>query len=108
MRSDYIRIVSNGNIFFRDANEDIAAFSASPLLTGGISHEAGIPMTDWQWSMMRYVNKHNSDPNPSETEKEAWDELEKSVVSHVADDVKISIKGWETEMILEKKITAQA
>ena len=94
--------------FFRDANEDIAAFTTSPLLTGGISCEAGVPVTDWQWSMMRYVDKHNADPNPSEAEKEAWDELEKSVVSHVADDVKVSIKGWETEMVLEKRIAAQA
>jgi len=93
--------------FFRDANEDIASFS-SPLLAGGISQEAGVPVTDWQWSLVRYVDKHNADPNPSEAEKEAWDELEKSVVSHVADDVKVSIKGWETEMILEKKIAVQA
>ena len=89
--------------FFREADEDIAAFT-SPLLAGGISHGAGIPLTDWEWSLMRYVDKHNADPNPTEAEKEAWDELEKSVVSHVADDVKISIKGWETEMILKKKI----
>jgi len=93
--------------FFRDADEDIASFS-SPLLAGGISQEAGVPVTDWQWSLVRYVDKHNADPNPSEAEKEAWDELEKSVVSHVADDVKVSIKGWETEMILEKKIAVQA
>ena len=93
--------------FFRDANEDIASFS-SPLLAGGISQEAGVPVTDWQWSLVRYVDKHNADPNPLEAEKEAWDELEKSVVSHVADDVKVSIKGWETEMILEKKIAVQA
>ena len=93
--------------FFRDADEDIASFS-SPLLAGGISQGAGVPVTDWQWSLVRYVDKHNADPNPSEAEKEAWDELEKSVVSHVADDVKVSIKGWETEMILEKKIAVQA
>ena len=93
--------------FFRGADEDIAAIT-NPMLAGGISQASGMPVTDWQWSLMRYVDKHNANPNPSEAEKEAWDELEKSVVSHVADDVKISIKGWETEMILEKRITAQA
>jgi hypothetical protein len=30
--------------------------------------------------------------------------LEKSVVSHVADDVKISIKGFQTEMTISKKL----
>ena len=34
---------------------------------------------------------------------EAWDELEKSVVSHVADDVKVSIRGREVEMVIIKK-----
>ena len=34
----------------------------------------------------------------------AWDELEKSVVSHVADDVKIAIRGREVEMTIIKKM----
>ena len=32
-----------------------------------------------------------------------WDELERSVVSHLADDVKVSIRGKEVEMIILKK-----
>ena len=35
--------------------------------------------------------------------QEAWDELEKSVVAHVADDVKVSIKGMNAEMTIIKK-----
>ena len=37
--------------------------------------------------------------------KEAWDELEKSVVSHVADDVKVAIRSGTVEMIIIKKMT---
>ena len=36
--------------------------------------------------------------------KDAWDELEKSVVKHVADDIKVSIRGREAEMIIMKKL----
>ena len=36
--------------------------------------------------------------------EEAWDELEKSVIAHVADEVKISIRGYDVEMIVYKKI----
>ena len=36
--------------------------------------------------------------------QEARDELEKSVVAHVADDVKVSIKGRVVEMIIYKKM----
>lgn len=89
--------------FFRGADEDIASFS-NPLLNGGIAQGENRPVTDWQWSLVRYVEKHNANQNPTEAELEAWDELEKSVVSHVADDVKVSINGWQTEMVLIKKL----
>ena len=36
--------------------------------------------------------------------REAWDELEKSVVAHAADEIKISIKGQTVEMTLIKKL----
>ena len=36
--------------------------------------------------------------------REAWDELEKSVVKNVADDVRVSIRGGFVEMIILKKL----
>ena len=36
--------------------------------------------------------------------QEAWDELEKSVVSSIADDVKVSIQGFDVEMVIYKKM----
>ena len=36
--------------------------------------------------------------------QEAWDELEKSVVAHVADDVKVAIRGRTVEMTIVKKM----
>ena len=35
---------------------------------------------------------------------EMWDELEKSVVTHVADDIKVNIRGQNAEMIIIKKL----
>ena len=88
--------------FFRGANEDIANYQ-TPTLNAGIA--PGMPMTDWQWSMTRYRDTLSSLKSEKPEAAEAWDELEKSVVHSVADDVKISIKGWETEMILIKKLS---
>ena len=36
--------------------------------------------------------------------KEAWDELEKSVVAKVADDVNVAIRGRTVEMTIVKKL----
>ena len=39
----------------------------------------------------------------SDAPKEAWDELEKTVVANIADDVQIGIAGQNVEMIITKK-----
>ena len=57
------------------------------------------------WSMRAYqelIQIHMD--QKMEGAAEAWDELEKSVVSHVADDVKVSINGRRVEMIIFKKM----
>ena len=38
----------------------------------------------------------------NEEMKEEWDELERSIVANVADEIKIAIKGNNVEMIIEK------
>ena len=52
------------------------------------------------WSFNRY-----RDSLPAE-EKESRDELEKSIIANLADEVKVSIKGGSVEMIVYKKINA--
>ena len=59
------------------------------------------------WSLSDYQNKVQAElEHKSEGAAEAWDELEKSVVSHVADDIKVSISGRQVEMVIYKKMTA--
>ena len=38
----------------------------------------------------------------SEEKKEAWDELEKSVITKIADDVIVGIKGRKVDIIVKK------
>jgi len=55
--------------------------------------------------MMRYETQLSSRVNAEDPSAiEAWDELEKSVVARVADDVKISIRGRTVEMTILKKM----
>ena len=62
------------------------------------------PVLDWEWSMRRYENVVSSKMDQDNAAREAWDELEKSVVKNVADDVKVSIRGGFVEMIIIKKM----
>lgn len=92
------------NFFEVGADEDIAAYT-NPLVLPGMYETASMPKMDWEWSMVQYQEALSTcQPGQAEATKEARDELEKSVVAHVADDVKVSIKGRTVEMIIIKKM----
>ena len=93
------------DFFDRSADEDVAAVSSPLMMPDMYEHYSGTPSLDWEWSMTRYQEElaprvQNQDKNALE----AWDQMEKSVVSHVADEVKVAIRGQMTEMVIYKKI----
>ncbi len=92
------------DFFFRGVDEEIAAYNPSVLGAGAVSSSGFRPVTDWEWSLLRYQDTLSVLKAQEPEAAEAWDELEKSVVSRVADDVKVSIKGFETEMTITKKL----
>ena len=61
--------------------------------------------SDMTWSMRSYQQmlRQYVDQN-REGAEEAWDELEKSVVSHLADDVRVGIRGNQVEMTVFRKL----
>ena len=78
---------------------------AGPVLLPSAFEQSSAPTLDWEWSMMAYeralspyVEKQDS------AALEAWDQLEKSVIARVADEVKVSIRGSRVEMTLYKKL----
>ena len=92
------------DFFERGEDDDYRSFP-SPLLYSGMYEHSSTPTLDWEWSMMRYEDFLSSRvKNNDAAAREAWDELEKSVVAKVADDVKVSIRGRSVEMILVKKM----
>jgi hypothetical protein len=91
------------DLFDRGADEDVACFS-SPILLPEAMECSSSPTLDWEWSMTRYETELASRISRDDASaREAWDELEKSVVARVADDVKVSIRGQQVEMIIIKK-----
>ena len=92
------------DFFDRGADEDIASFT-SPLMLPGMYDHSSTPTLDWEWSMARYEEALDARVKRNDAQaKEAWDELEKSVVARVADDVKVSIRGQQVEMTIVKKM----
>ena len=94
------------DILDRQADEDVAAFTSPLYLPGMMEMEHSAPlMCEWEWSMERCENElaeriKEDDP----VAREARDELEKSIVAKVADEIKVSIRGRKVELIVCKKL----
>lgn len=85
-----------------DSDEDTAACSSLYLPD---MLESSSPMLDWEWSMKRYESILSSRiVQDAPGAQEAWDELEKSVVKNVADDVKVYIRSGTVELVILKKL----
>jgi hypothetical protein len=61
------------------------------------------PMADeMAWSLMNYKNAFDSETKKQNNPKE-WDELEKSVISNLADDVVVGVRGGKVNITVKKK-----
>ena len=86
------------------SDEELAAYS-SPLLLPDMFEHTSSPSLDWEWSMVMYENALTERIEQNDAQaREAWDELEKSVVKHVADDVRVYIRNGVVELVILKKI----
>ena len=84
-------------------DEDFDGFAGPLMLPDAFEHSSS-PTLDWEWSMQRYEDALSTRIKEDNAALEAWDELEKSVVKHVADDVRVSISGGFVEMVILKKL----
>ena len=70
--------------------------------TGGIDTPSVYDMTP-VWSLKQYRAGLEEQREDSDDASEAWDELEKSIVANLADDVVVGVKGDRVELVIVKK-----
>ena len=86
------------------SDADLAAYNG-PLLMPEMFEHTTSPALDWEWSMTRYEEALSGRIQQNVPgAQEEWDELEKSVVKHVADDVRVSIRNGTVELMIVKKM----
>ena len=76
----------------------------APVMHGLFMPGSAIAPESMTWSMVDYRGQLEQYAKKDPGALEAWDELEKSVVAHVADDVKVAIRGRTVEMTICKKL----
>ena len=58
---------------------------------------------EYMWSLETYRASVKAARDNNTAAEQAWDELEKSIVANLADDVRVSVKGNKVELVIEKK-----
>ena len=101
LRDIFSRALSSGGAGFR------SEYGAQGILMPGDLYMAD-PATYtasasiMTWSMSRYRTAVEDERAKNADAEEAWDELEKSIVANIADEVEIAITGDRVEMIVYK------
>lgn len=76
--------------------------NAGMISTGGVS--VGMAMSDaYLWSMTQYKSFMDQESSEEKKKTLGWDELEKSIVANIADEVSVSVKGSNVEIVIEKE-----
>ncbi len=55
------------------------------------------------WTLQTYMSELNQARATDENVEEAWDELEKSIVAKLADDIVVGVKGDRIDLVIKKK-----
>ena len=77
--------------------EDTPAYLAETIVRGSAND-------DMTWSMEAYREHLRKRKDASDEAMVEWDELEKSVVSHIAHNVTVSIRGYDVELMIQKRL----
>jgi len=77
-------------------------YGDSSLMYGNMGMMETTP-SNFIWSLNSYRTSVETASQNDDAAKEAWDELEKSIVASIADDVKVGIKGSTVELVIEKR-----
>ena len=80
-------------------------YGGAPLMYGtmGMNDAVVLPSVSYMWSLGKYRENVDNDRENDEAAVEAWDELEKSIVANIADDVTVAVRGDSVELVIEKK-----
>ena len=70
--------------------------------------DAGMSEAVYAWSMQKYKSEVEANLSEDEETQEAWDELEKSIIANVADEVKASVRRDGVELVVIKNFSQGA
>ena len=82
-------------------SDEVSGLALGLMSLGGPArYTAGV--NAYAWSMSKYMSEVRSSRETDEDAADAWDELEKSIVANLADEVSVKIVGSAVEISIAK------
>ncbi|MCR5322652.1 MAG: hypothetical protein K6E85_05235 [Lachnospiraceae bacterium] len=102
------QIIENSLLSIDEVGNLQSEYGGTPLMYGEMgmgSSDVGASLTSatYIWSLEKYKSSIEACSNTNSAAKEAWDELEKSIVANIADDVSVAVKGNVVDFVISKK-----
>lgn len=99
-------LVENGLYHLEEVENLRTEYGGAPVMYGAMGMLGGgtaMQTESCLWSLKEYRKHIDETKDSDQSAAEAWDELEKSIVAKIADDVRVAISGRKVEMIIEKR-----
>ena len=64
--------------------------------------DGGMSQALYSWSMQKYKEGVAGTKTGDKAAAEAWDELEKSVIANIADEVRVGVRKGSVELVIVK------
>ena len=84
-----------------EESDEVSGLSLG-LMSLGSPARYNVGVNAYAWSMSRYMSEVRNGRERDEEAAEAWDELEKSIVANLADEVSVKIEGSHVEITITK------
>ena len=87
---------------FEEVNRMQLRYGGAPLAVGtlGAYNMDGMAVVPYTWSLEQFRENLEAERRESEAAEEARDELEKSIVASIADDVRVFVEGNRVELTI--------
>ena len=81
--------------------------SSAMMLSYGMDPNSVMSESMMVWSLNEYRSRISQEKGTKEDAREVWDELEKSIVANIADDVRVGIYKDRVEMVIDKQFVGE-
>ena len=102
------QLIENGLYSFDEVGSLQAEYGGGAVMYANmgmceIDPGSAIHSMNYMWSLENYRQSIETASDSDVAAKEAWDELEKSIVAKIADDVRVGVQGNKIELTIEKR-----